>query len=69
MAEKDESDSEQFSITLPVEAIEEIEQGLIPFGHYGKRRATVCRSLILDALKRSEVRGHIQEGRAKKKTS
>lgn len=69
MAEKTDGESNQFSISLPMEAIEEIEQGLIWFGLYGKKRATICRSLILDALKRPEVRGHILEGRAKKQAA
>jgi hypothetical protein len=63
MPKKDESP--QFSITLPVEAIEMIEKGLIPFGLYGKKRATICRSLLLDALKTPAVQEHIREGRAK----
>lgn len=62
-----DSDSPQFSISLPLEAIEMIEQGLIPFGLYGKKRATICRALILDALKHSAVQEHIREGRSKKK--
>ena len=66
MAKKD--DSEQFSITLPMDAIEMIEQGLIQFGLYGKRRATICSALILDMLKQSAVQEHIREGRAKKKS-
>ena len=57
-----------FTITLPDEAIEEIEQGLIPFGLYGKKRAPVCSALILDMLKLPAVRGHIQEGRAKNRS-
>jgi hypothetical protein len=65
MAKK--SDSEQFSITLPMDAIEMIEQGLIPFGLYGKKRATICNALILDMLKQPAVRGHIQEGLDKAK--
>jgi hypothetical protein len=48
-----------------VEGIEEIENGLIPFGIYGKKRATVCRQLILDMLKQPAVREHSREGRAK----
>jgi hypothetical protein len=63
MAKEDESP--QFSITLPVEAIEMIEKGLIPFGLYGKKRATVCRTLILDALKLPSVQEQIRIGRAK----
>lgn len=45
----------QFSITLPDEAIEMIERGLIPFGLYGKKRSVVAAALILDMLKRPEV--------------
>jgi len=63
MADKDES--AQFSISLPLEAVEMIEKGLVPFGIYGKKRATVCRTLILDALKLPSVQGHIREGREK----
>lgn len=66
MDEQDEGPSKEFTISLPLEAIEEIENGLIPFAHYGKKRATICRALIMDALKRPEVREHIREGRAKK---
>jgi hypothetical protein len=58
-------ESPQFSISLPLEAIEMIEEGLIHFGIYGKKRATICRSLILDALKTPAVQGHIREGREK----
>ena len=43
-----------------------IEDGLIPFGLYGKKRATVCRSLILDALKTQAVREQVREGREKR---
>jgi hypothetical protein len=64
MAEKGETP--QFSISLPVEAVEMIEEGLVPFGLYGKKRATICRALILDALKSPSVQGHVREGRAKK---
>jgi hypothetical protein len=42
-----------------------IENGLIPFGLFGKKRATVCTNLILDMLKTPAVRGHIREGREK----
>lgn len=38
-----------------------IEKGLIPFGLYGKKRAAVCRSLILDMLKRSDIRDIVKE--------
>jgi len=68
MAAKREDESPQFSITLPLEAIEMIEEGLIPFGLYGKMRATICRALILDMLKQPAVREHIREGRAKKQS-
>jgi hypothetical protein len=61
-------ESPQFSISLPTEAVEMIEQGLIPFGLYGKKRATICRALILDALKQPSVREQIREGLAKKKS-
>jgi hypothetical protein len=49
MAEEDESP--QFSISLPAEALEIIHKRLIPYGLYGKKRATICRALILDKLK------------------
>jgi len=68
MAGKNSDESAQFSISLPLEAIDEIENGLIPFGLYGKKRATICRALILDMLKQSSVRGHIKEGREKAAT-
>jgi len=69
MAEKDESP--QFSISLPVEAIEMIEEGLIPFGLYGKKRATICRELILVALRSPEGQKNVRDGRekAKRRTS
>jgi hypothetical protein len=54
-------DSEQFSITLPNEAIEMIEKGLIPFGLYGKKRSTVAASLILDMLKQPAIRDVVRE--------
>jgi len=60
-------ESPQFSISLPLEAIEMIENGLIPFSLYGKKRTTVCRALILDMLKQPSVQEHIREGRAKAK--
>jgi len=44
-------ESKEFSITLPTEAIEMIEEDLIPYGLYGKKRGTICRNLILDMLK------------------
>jgi hypothetical protein len=64
-AEQGDGEGVQITIRLPPEAVEEIENGLIPFGHYGKRRATICAALILDMLKKPEVRGHIREGRDK----
>ena len=63
MAESDESP--QFSISLPNEAIEMIENGLRYFGLYGKKRATICRGLILDALKRPDVQAQVRQGRRK----
>ena len=65
MAGKADDESPQFSISLPLEAIEMIEAGLKPFGLYGKRRATICRALILDMLKMPAVQEHIQKGRDK----
>lgn len=56
-----------FTICLPVEAIEEIEEGLIPFGLYGKKRATVAAQLIVEALRRPDVQKNIETGRAKAK--
>lgn len=47
----DQGESPQFSISLPLEAIELIEKRLVPYGLYGKKRATICRNLILDRLK------------------
>jgi hypothetical protein len=66
MAKEDESP--QFTITLPAEAIEIIEEGLIPFGIFGKKRATVCRSLILDMLKTPAIQESIRLGRLKAQT-
>jgi hypothetical protein len=59
-------ESPQFSISLPVEAVEMIEEGLVPFGLYGKKRATVCRALILDALKTPAVQEQVRQGREKR---
>jgi hypothetical protein len=42
-----------------------IENGLIPFGLYGKKRATICRALILDMLKQPAVQEHVRVGREK----
>lgn len=65
MADKGDPDTKQFSITLPLDAVEMIENGLIPFGLYGKKLATVSAALILDMLKTSAVRAQIREGREK----
>jgi len=54
-----------FSITLPNEAIEMIEKGLVPFGLFGKVRAVVAANLILDMLKRREIREIVREHMAK----
>ena len=42
-----------------------IEAGLKHFGLYGKKRATICRSLILNMLKTPAVQDQIQKGREK----
>jgi hypothetical protein len=62
-SEKDESP--QFSISLPLEAIEMIEEGLKYYGLYGKKRATICRALILDMLKTPAVQANVEVGRRK----
>ena len=59
------ADSEQLSITLPKDALEMIDNGLIPFGLYGKKRATICSELILAALRTPEVQANVRDGRAK----
>lgn len=59
-------ETEQFSITLPVEAIDMIEQGLIPFGLYGKKRSTVAANLILDMLKQPSVLTIVDRHRQRK---
>jgi hypothetical protein len=64
-ADKGEGESPQFSISLPREAVEMIERGLIPFGLYGKKRAIICRALILDMLKQPAVQEHIRIGLGK----
>jgi hypothetical protein len=38
----EKGESPQFSISLPLEAIEIIEKRLKPYGLYGKKRATIC---------------------------
>jgi hypothetical protein len=63
--ETESQESPQFSITLPVEALEMIENGLKHFGLYGKPRATICRALILDMLKTPVVQDQVQKGRDK----
>jgi hypothetical protein len=68
MAGKGDPETDQFSITLSLDAIEMIENGLIPFGLYGKKRATVCANLILDRLKTPAVQEQIRIGRAKATT-
>jgi hypothetical protein len=60
------AESPQFSITLPAEAVEIIEKGLIPSGLWGTKRGTVCSALILDMLKRPEVREIAREHMSKK---
>jgi hypothetical protein len=55
----------QFSITLPDEAIEMIEKGLIPFGLYGKSRALIAANLVLDMLKRRDIRDIVREHMSK----
>ena len=66
-SEKDESP--QFSISLPMEAIEMIEEGLKHYGLYGKKRATICRALILDMLKTPAVQANVEAGRKKAETA
>jgi hypothetical protein len=61
------ADTEQLSITLPAEALEMIDNGLVPFGLYGKKRATICAALILDALKTPDVQANVADGRNKAK--
>ena len=65
MTDRGDAETKQFSITLPLDAVEMIENGLIPFGLYGKRLATISAALILDMLKTPAVRGQIREGREK----
>ncbi len=60
---KDRDESPQFSITLPVEALDMIDNGLKYYGLYGKKRATICRQLILDMLKTAEVQANVEAGR------
>lgn len=42
-----------------------IEKGLIPWGLYGKRRATICRALILAMLNDPAVQANVEAGRRK----
>jgi hypothetical protein len=65
MPRQGDPDTDQFSITLPLDAIEMIENGLIHFGLFGKKRATVAAGLVLDMLKTPAVRDQIREGREK----
>jgi hypothetical protein len=58
-------DTKPFTISLPAEAIEDIEKGLIPFGLYGKKRATVAAALIVEALRRPDVQANVEKGRAR----
>jgi hypothetical protein len=64
-SEQSDGEGIQITIRLPTDAVEMIEKGLIPFGLYGKRRATICANLILDMLKTQAVRDQIREGREK----
>lgn len=64
MASDDDGPSVQFSISLPVEAVDMIENGLKHVGLYGKKRATIAARLICDALKTQDVREQVREGRA-----
>lgn len=56
---QEDKDTGSFSITLPTEAIEMIEK-LIPFGLYGKKRASIASQLILDQLKQLVERGVVK---------
>jgi hypothetical protein len=47
----EEGNSKPFSISLPIETIDYIEKILIPYGHYGKKRATICQNLILERVR------------------
>jgi hypothetical protein len=42
-----------------------IEEGLIPFGLYGKHKATICSALILDVLQTPTVQANVEAGRRK----
>ena len=64
-SEQGDGEGVQITIRLPPDAVEMIENGLIPFGLYGKKRATICANLILDMLKTQDVRNQIREGREK----
>jgi hypothetical protein len=59
-------ESKEFSITLPMEAIEMIEEDLIPYGLYGKYRGTICRNLILDMLKQLAAQQIVRKPGTKK---
>src|SRR5690242_18956389 len=65
MPRRGDPDTDQFTITLPLDALEMIENALIHYGLYGKKRATVVRGLGLDMLKAPAVIDEIREGREK----
>jgi hypothetical protein len=68
VTEQSEGEGVQITIRLPPDAVEMIERGLISFGLYGKKRATICANLILDMLKTRTVQEHIRIGRTKTST-
>jgi hypothetical protein len=67
-SEQSDGEGVQITIRLPSDAVEMIESGLISFGLYGKKRATICTNLILDMLKTQAVQEQIRIGRAKAST-
>jgi hypothetical protein len=62
MPEKGDLETKQFSITLPIDAVEMIENGLIPFGLYGKKLATVAPPYPGCAENAGSSRKHSQGG-------
>ncbi len=58
--------TEQFSVTLPSQAIEMLEQ-LVVVGLYGNSRAEVARTLMLSRLEQIVGLGIIQAKRAPKR--
>lgn len=60
----DDKDTLALTVRIPPEADEMIVNGLIPFGLYGKNRATICRNLITNALATPEIQANIEKGRA-----